>query len=216
MVPLVEEVVEDSLIWKDEQNGIYSVRPGYRLWRKSQANMWNKMMDGWRAASLSSLIEPRIHNFNDAQSFILDICSRGDIRDADRFAVMMDEIWKNRNNIVWNDTREEATKIGLQVYFHWHDWFLARGSSDRAQGPPPPIAWTPPNEGKLKCNVDASYNNSLGLTNRGWCVRNNVVKFIVVGVAWDYGILPTIVAEAMALKEAMQGAILLQLPNVIF
>ncbi|XP_058725481.1 uncharacterized protein LOC131596755 [Vicia villosa] len=128
--------------------------------------------------------------------------SREDRTDAGRFAVMVDEIWKNRNNIVWNDTREEATKIGFLAYFNWHDWFLAR-DGDRVQGPPPPSAWSAPNEGKLKYNVDAGYNNSLGSTKRGWCVRNNVGNFIVAGVAWDYGILPTIVAEAMALKKAI-------------
>ncbi|XP_058758355.1 uncharacterized protein LOC131631582 [Vicia villosa] len=34
-VPLLKEVVRDRLIWKEEQNGVYSVRSGYRLWRSS-------------------------------------------------------------------------------------------------------------------------------------------------------------------------------------
>ncbi|XP_058741937.1 uncharacterized protein LOC131614359 [Vicia villosa] len=174
------------------------------------------MVQSWRAAGLSSLIEPRIHNFNDVKSLILDICHREDRRDAGRFAVLLDELWKNRNNIVWNDTREEATKVGLQAYFSWHDWFLARRTEEGVQEPPSPTVWTPPDEGKFKCNVDAGYNNSLGTSNRGWCVRNNGGHFIIAGVAWNYGLLPTNVAEAMALKEAMQGAISLQLNNVIF
>lgn len=194
----MEEVVEDNMIWKDEQNGIYSVKSGYRLRRKSQANMWHKRVDGnwsnmwniiatprakhllwkicmgclpsrsrpihhyvqclipclsceiddedvchvffrcnsmvqgWRTTSLSSMMEPRIHYFNDVKSLILDICSREDKRDVGRFDVMVNDIWKNRNNIFQNDTREEATKIVLQAYFNWHDWFSARGNSDRA------------------------------------------------------------------------------------
>lgn len=34
----------------------------------------------WRIASLSSAIEPRLHNFNDAKTLILDICSKEDMR----------------------------------------------------------------------------------------------------------------------------------------
>lgn len=34
-VPLLKDVEVDRLIWKEEQNGVYSVRSGYNLWRKS-------------------------------------------------------------------------------------------------------------------------------------------------------------------------------------
>lgn len=30
-VPLLEEVKEDCLVWKEDQNGIYSVKIGYKL-----------------------------------------------------------------------------------------------------------------------------------------------------------------------------------------
>ncbi|XP_058741819.1 uncharacterized protein LOC131614217 [Vicia villosa] len=230
-VPLVEEVVKDTIIWKEEQNGIYSVRSGYRLWRISQANRWSKRVDrNW--SNLWNIIAPPrakhllwricrgcltsrsrlIQHFVQCPAH----CLREDRRDVGRFAVLVDEIWKNRNNIVWNDTREEARKIGLQAYFNWHDWFLARRNEERVQEPPSPTVWTPPDEGKFKCNADAGYNNSLGTANKGWCVRKNGGHFIVAGVTWDYSMLPTNVAEAMALKEAMQDAISLQLNNVIF
>lgn len=37
-VPLVEDVGEDCIIWKEEHDGEYSVRTRYRLWRNHQAN----------------------------------------------------------------------------------------------------------------------------------------------------------------------------------
>ncbi|XP_058774349.1 uncharacterized protein LOC131648625 [Vicia villosa] len=37
-VPLLEEVMEDRLIWSEDQSGNYSVRSGYRLWRKAKLN----------------------------------------------------------------------------------------------------------------------------------------------------------------------------------
>ncbi|CAK8560664.1 unnamed protein product [Lathyrus sativus] len=54
-VPLLGEVTEDGIIWKEEKNGEYSVRSGYRLWRNSRRhnqvgsgaevwdNIWNIM-----------------------------------------------------------------------------------------------------------------------------------------------------------------------------
>lgn len=44
-VPLVEDVVEDGLIWQEEQNGAYSVKFGYRLWRNSQTNYLNRRVE---------------------------------------------------------------------------------------------------------------------------------------------------------------------------
>ncbi|XP_058750421.1 uncharacterized mitochondrial protein AtMg00310-like [Vicia villosa] len=33
-VPLIEDVTVDRLVWKDEKDGQYSVRSGYRVWKK--------------------------------------------------------------------------------------------------------------------------------------------------------------------------------------
>lgn len=44
--PLLEDVLEDGLVWKEEQNGVYSVNYGYRLWRNVQANHCNSRIDG--------------------------------------------------------------------------------------------------------------------------------------------------------------------------
>ncbi|XP_050897686.1 uncharacterized protein LOC127104543 [Lathyrus oleraceus] len=50
----------------------------------------------------------------------------------------------------------------------------------------------------------------------GWCVHDNFRNFIIAGVTWDTGTLSVIEAEALALKEAIRGAIDLYLDNVIF
>lgn len=34
--------------------------------------------------------------------------------------------------------------------------------------------WSPPNEERLKCNVDVEFNSEIGTTNRGWCLRDNL------------------------------------------
>lgn len=44
--PLVGEVVEDNLIWKEEQDGKYNVKSGYRLWREVQENQRERKVEG--------------------------------------------------------------------------------------------------------------------------------------------------------------------------
>ncbi|XP_058733855.1 uncharacterized protein LOC131605526 [Vicia villosa] len=80
----------------------------------------------WRAAGLLALIDSCIHSFHDAKSLIFDVCSREDRRDAGRFAMVLESLWRSRNNVVWQDDREDAIRIGLQAYHNWYDWFLAR------------------------------------------------------------------------------------------
>src|SRR3954469_7864055 len=52
----------------------------------------------WRAAGLSAVIDSRIHSFHDAKSLIFDVCSREDCRDAGRFAMVLESLWRSRNN----------------------------------------------------------------------------------------------------------------------
>jgi hypothetical protein len=35
-VPLLEVVTEDRLVWKEEKDGVYSVRSGYRIFLKER------------------------------------------------------------------------------------------------------------------------------------------------------------------------------------
>lgn len=70
----------------------------------------------WRATCLCSTIEPRLHNFSDTKTLILDICSREDKRNVIRVAVLIWMLWKNRNNAIWNNDREETSKLGMQEY----------------------------------------------------------------------------------------------------
>ncbi|XP_058758811.1 uncharacterized protein LOC131632064 [Vicia villosa] len=43
--------------------------------------------------------------------------------------MVVESLWKNRNNIVWNNNREDLARIGIQAYYNWLDWFNARDDS---------------------------------------------------------------------------------------
>ncbi|KAI5403896.1 hypothetical protein KIW84_051153 [Lathyrus oleraceus] len=169
-VPLV---VEDKMIWKNEQNGIYNVRSGYRLWRSSQLKNLNGKVEGdwcslrnikaspatnqcWRAASLSNIIDPQLTPFNDVKSIIFDIFSREDKKVTGRVAVMIDVIWRNRNGELWNNEHEEATKLGMVGLGKWQDGFSSQLEQESENLNHHLTKWSAPNVGWLKCNVDAS------------------------------------------------------------
>ncbi|XP_058770133.1 uncharacterized protein LOC131643821 [Vicia villosa] len=261
-VPLLEDVTEDTLIWKEEQDGKYSVRSGYRLWRMAFHNhengnvtedwnsIWNivappkvkhllwRICSGclptrshlrqrfvmcplecefcnhqledewhlfigceatnlcWRSSGLSNLIDSRLHIFNNFTALIFDICKKEDKKLAGRFAVMIELMWKNRNDLIWNQEREEASKLGLSAFHRWNDWFHAQEVSGYSVHSQYEVEWRPPPLGWIKCNVDAAFNNNNGTTNRGWCMRNHLGNFISAGTTWDPGTLSVFEAEA--------------------
>lgn len=78
---------------------------------------------------MSNLIESRLHSFQDIKSLIFDICSKDEKELPDKFAVMIDVIWKNRDDFVWHNEKEEWTRLGLSVVHRWNDWFQAQEDS---------------------------------------------------------------------------------------
>ncbi|XP_058751093.1 uncharacterized protein LOC131624131 [Vicia villosa] len=68
------------------------------------------------------------------------------------------------------------------------------------------VQWNPHSSGCFKCNVDAAFNQRVGSTDRGWCIRNDHGNFIAAGTAWDMCNFSVLEAEALALKEAIQAS----------
>ncbi|XP_058776755.1 uncharacterized protein LOC131651102 [Vicia villosa] len=170
----------------------------------------------WRVAGLSHIIDSRILSFHDITSLLLDICSKEDKLIAGRVAVMIDLLWKNRNNLIWNNESDVFSKLGLNAFCSWSEWFSAQRDNGPSDNLPPVQSWVPPVEGRVKCNVDAGFNTRRGTTNRAWCMRDHLGRFLFAGAAWDFCNYPILEAEAMALKEAIHSAIDLHMENVIF
>ncbi|XP_058741921.1 uncharacterized protein LOC131614338 [Vicia villosa] len=150
------------------------------------------------------------------KSLILDICANEDRKIAGRVAVMLEGLWKNRNDFVWHNEKEEASKLGWLAFHKWQEWFTAQNPRDMQGDIGNLVNWSPPPLGLLKCNVDAAFNQRLGTTNRGWCIRNDQGNFVAAGTAWDECTFSVLEAEALALKEAIQVVSTLHHVPVIF
>lgn len=113
-----------------------------------------------------SITDSRLHTFHDAKSFIFYVCNREDNRYAGRFVVLLFNLWRSRNKVVWQDSRDDATSIGAQAFHNWQGWFLAKDERNINVGTSVTNKLNPSLYNQVKCNVDAGFNNTCGTTNR--------------------------------------------------
>ncbi|XP_058777167.1 uncharacterized protein LOC131651525 [Vicia villosa] len=176
----------------------------------------SEAISSWRAAGLYNVISPRLHSFEDAKSVIIDICCKEDRHVARRVAVMIEGLWRNRNDWLWNNEKEDATKLGWIALHKWQEWFSAQHIRPSGGNNMELVHWTPLSSGSFKCNVDAGFNRHFGTSNRGCCLRDDHGDFVIAGTAWDGGSLSILEAEALALKEAIQCVSSLHIDHVLF
>ncbi|XP_058746699.1 uncharacterized protein LOC131619641 [Vicia villosa] len=161
---------------------------------------------GWQAACLSNIIDNRLLSFDEVKLLIFDICTKEDRNTAGRVAVMLEGMWKNRNNFIWNNEKEEATKVGWLAYHKWQEWFTVHNNSDDHTVSQHVQTWEPPPPEWLKCNVDADFNKIGRTSNRGWCISDSSGNFHTAGTTWNVGEYTILEGEALALKDAIQIA----------
>ncbi|XP_058746265.1 uncharacterized protein LOC131619152 [Vicia villosa] len=207
-VPLAEVVQEDCLVWKEDVNAPTRVK--HLIWRICSDCLPSK------TAGLLDILSPRLQTFHDIKSLILDICTKEDRKTAGRVAVMLEGLWKNRNDFVWHNEKEDASKLGWLAFHRLQEWFLAQNLPETNSDIRDLVIWNPPSFGCLKFNVDVAFNQRVGTTNHGWCIRNDHGDFVAAGTAWDNCTFSVLEAEALAIKEAIQSATTLHNIPVIF
>ncbi|MCI28343.1 pentatricopeptide repeat-containing protein, partial [Trifolium medium] len=92
--------------------------------------------NAWQAAGLESIILPHLQRFNTIRDCILNICSETDRNTAGKAAMLMWILWNNRNNAVWNQSKETGQQLGVKAMCFWSEWEAvqtARGSSNQPE-----------------------------------------------------------------------------------
>jgi hypothetical protein len=285
MIPLLRDVKEDRLVWKEEQDGEYKVRSGYRLlmnekedvrmrglagnwkslwqirtppkakhilWRicreclptrtrlqqhhvqcptvcelcrGADKDVWHVLFDCeeskqcWTVAGLQNIISSRLEQFHEVKEVIFYICSKETKEVAERVALVIWLLWNNRNQWLWNHEKRNATQIGVQAIHMWNEWFELQKCSIRTpenEQVQQQMRWTPPRQGWIKCNVDASIHCEGRITSGGWCFRNDIRQFLRAGTYWKNVTYSVLEAEALVLLEAMQVASTMNLEYTTF
>jgi ribonuclease HI len=76
--------------------------------------------------------------------------------------------------------------------------------------------WTPPSNGRLKCNVDAAFSERFQRTGIGVCIRDESGIFVLAKVLNFDQIYPVAVGEALGLYHALQWMQDMQFDNIDF
>ncbi|GAU28498.1 hypothetical protein TSUD_295010 [Trifolium subterraneum] len=154
-VPLLPMVEEGTLIWKEESNGIYLVRSGYRkLMKERHSNDRTRVGEAWGALwkvqappktkhllwrICKECLPTRTRLSNRYVQCPIDcpLCLSEPEYEAKQMAGQMATllwcIWRNRNNNVWNNNKISAQQVGMQATHMWNAWTMAQGIIDEQQ-----------------------------------------------------------------------------------
>ncbi|GAU44733.1 hypothetical protein TSUD_88180 [Trifolium subterraneum] len=211
--PLFEEVKEDQLVWQFENHGMYTVKSGYKNHIKSKAADSNNNMDGGWGALWRSSAPPKTKHllWRVCRTLTLASVSKETNEIAGTVAAIARCIWHNRNNWLWNGTKDSAKGVALMAAHMIGEWRAVNMHQQQQH-----LITTCPRDGWLKCNVDASFSQASGHTGWGWCLRNSNGVFVAAGTNMSTHKLTIVEGEAMAILEAMREAISRRWFNIVF
>jgi ribonuclease HI len=157
-----------------------------------------------------------------------------------RVAAIFWSLWKHRNLKIWEHVDENSAQVVDRARNMIEDWYGANlprtGSVQQAgaqlQQPVTPLqtyrhnnsrpagtsqlSWTPPSNGRLKCNVDAAFSEHFKRTGIGVCVRDDSGAFVLAKVLQFDHVFPVAVGEALGLYHALQWMQDMQFDNIDF
>ncbi|MCH90308.1 RNA-directed DNA polymerase (Reverse transcriptase) [Trifolium medium] len=76
----------------------------------------------WQAAGLEPSISMVLQQHNTARAALLHLCKSNDANTAGKIAMVVWVVWNNRNNWVWNLTKESGQQLGVKAMCLWSDW----------------------------------------------------------------------------------------------
>jgi hypothetical protein len=145
----------------------------------------NNSVEARHAIGLDNLILPRLQQQQTIKEAIFSICQGVDKDTAGLFAMLVWVLWNNRNNVVWNDTKELGRQLGFKARYMWEEWAVVQQCQQHDR---PQIShhqqrfiWQKPPRDWYKCNVDAGFHNELNKTSVGWCLRDYTGSFVLAG-----------------------------------
>jgi ribonuclease HI len=171
------------------------------------------------AAGLEQLITGSMQQCQTVKEIVLKICQSVDRNTAGLFAMLLWVLWNNRNNCVWNDTKEVGRNLGFKAKYMWEEWSAVQQCQQprlTAVQQQHDRTWQQPPRGWYKCNVDAGFFDDLHKTSAGWCLRDYTGSFVMAGTLWNEGNWSTIEGESFALLEAMRAMVNRGITHVIF
>jgi ribonuclease HI len=172
-----------------------------------------------QTVGLQQFLLPWLQPSRDLCEIILDICASDDKYAAGQFATLVWVLWSNRNNSIWNDTKEQGIVLGHKARHIWEEWFsvqqvqLGQQASTQQSSV---LQWQKPSERWYKCNIDAGFHRERNKTSGGWCLRDHTGMFVAAGTSWLEGVCSVIEGESIALLHALNELVQRGVSHAIF
>ena len=191
----------------------------------------------WQHSLLWSKVYLVMQNNNTVADIIFALLRELTQDQSQMFATLLWSIWKSRNLRVWQNTTETTQAIAERARFLLYNCQSANKEKQRgtvagasvvqpisiqAAGTagnavlPVQNRWQKPLQGRLKCDVDAAFSETLNCVGFGLCIRDEFGEFIKAKTLWSNPICSSDIGEALGLSHAIQWVHELQLPNVYF
>nr|GMC86814.1 uncharacterized protein LOC109147752 [Ipomoea batatas] len=137
--------------------------------------------------------------------FMQSVLSSADGNYAVRMAAVCWVLWLVRNAIVWQNEVRTVDSVCMQVQRLQLIWKDAYTKTNLSVNNNIPTAWTPPQHGFLKCNVDAAiFDDGVGY---GAVLRDHHGLFVAAKADRLMATCDPLLAEALAVKEALSWII---------
>ncbi|MCH95831.1 cytochrome P450, partial [Trifolium medium] len=171
----------------------------------------------WNTIGLDTAISQILQQATTTADGIRKLCSNTDIQSAGQAIMLIWVLWNNRNNWVWNNNKESGQQLGYKALYLWNEWNEVQTTRHSARERRQQVLnWQKPQQHWLKCNVDAGFHAEAGKTSAGWCVRDNMGRFVIAGSSWINGRYTITEGEAIAMYEAMKELQQRGYTNVVF
>jgi ribonuclease HI len=174
-------------------------------------------MQVWQRTGMWPSIQQTLANTGTVADCIFTLLQHFNVEESQRFAVTIWSLWKHRNLKLWQDVEETPAQVVDRAFHLIEDWRAANSVTERSSGPNAPIhGWQRPQPGRMKCNIDASFSDSLNRTGIGMCIRDTDGTFVLAKTLHFSPRCSVPLGEAMGLFFAVHWLRDLRLDHVDF
>ncbi|KAL9858716.1 putative ribonuclease H domain-containing protein [Arabidopsis thaliana] len=118
-------------------------------------------------------------------------------------------LWRMWNNLGFNNYRESCSKVVLKAQAETKKWIFSNGTTDSSRKststlPREILHWSKPKIPYVKCNFDASFDETSSQARRGWIIRDKDGMAKAWRSSDPNGATSPLIAETKALLVAMQ------------
>jgi len=179
----------------------------------------HKSAQCWQQMGLWNEVSNVVSNVGNISTTIFEILQQLQSTQHPIFSTLMWSIWKNRNNKVWNDSSDTCQVIcdrATTLLLSWRNAQEIKQQGCTRSTPNHVASWTKPSLGRYKCNVDASFSETLDIVGIGMFIRDAEGAFVLARTEWFSPTTDVDIGEAIGLLKAMEWVRDLHLWNMDF